>query len=443
MSKKPSKRKAASRRNEPAQTVEGGGLLPMPAVLDEGVQAAPSAMDADIVLADAATAAGIAEPDRATDMFADTARAEPPVVEAPAPAADLDEVRADEPAVVRLDQLAETVRPIDLSAGAEPSLAMRLRAAREARGMSAEQVARATRLPTAVVAEIEAGRHDQLGPAVYVRGYLRSYARAVGLADVVADLAPVATPVEPELLPAAPMGVPTQRLATRFANPVIYGVMTLAVLVPLIYLARSHQEVLPAPALTALDGSVAELTMPLPGAERRATAQQTAVPVPLSAGGDDAAGVAADAPTDDADSGMTRAEASVATPELPAWDQTIADAPPAAAPARPRETTIADLPQPMLASIAPMGSSARGGRRVVLSLDEASWVEITGQDGRRIERALLPAGSVREYQVAGQADMQIGNTRGARLQVDGSEVDLVPHTRSNVARLVVGAEGAR
>jgi cytoskeleton protein RodZ len=263
----------------------------------------------------------------------------------------------------------------------------------------------------------------------------------VGLPEVVADVAPVAHASEPELMPAAPMGAPPQRLALRYANPVIYGVMTIAVLVPLIYLARSHQEALPAPALTALDGSVAELTMPLPGAERRAATALT-VPSTVPAASDDAPGPADEPATGASDDELRLADATDLAPAqvVVGQDEPVEVE---AAPSRAPATTIADLPQPMLASIAPMGSPVRAGRRVVLSLAEPSWVEIIGQDGRRIERALLPAGAVREYQVAGRADMQIGNTRGARLQVDGSDVDLVPHTRANVARIVVGADSTR
>jgi cytoskeleton protein RodZ len=181
--------------------------------------------------------------------------------------------------------------------------------------------------------------------------------------------------------------------------------------------------------------------MPLPGAERQDATLLTATPTQSAAPADTA--VAGDASAASPGDEATLASAPLEAPELPAWDPGVAAAERETASPRAPATTIADLPQPMLASIAPMGSSARSGRRVVLSLEEPSWVEIIGQDGRRIERALLPAGAVREYQVSGRADMQIGNTRGARLQVDGSDVDLVPHTRANVARLVVGADSAR
>ena len=45
--------------------------------------------------------------------------------------------------------------------------------------MSLEEVARATRVPLASMARLEAGQFDELPGEVFVRGFLRSYARAV------------------------------------------------------------------------------------------------------------------------------------------------------------------------------------------------------------------------------------------------------------------------
>jgi cytoskeletal protein RodZ len=56
-----------------------------------------------------------------------------------------------------------------------------LRQQREAKRMSVEEVARATRVPTTSVERIESDRFDELPGEVFVRGFLKSYARAVGL----------------------------------------------------------------------------------------------------------------------------------------------------------------------------------------------------------------------------------------------------------------------
>ena len=57
----------------------------------------------------------------------------------------------------------------------------RLRAAREAKGMSLDDVARMTRVPTRHLQHIERGEWDSLPAITYSVGFARSYAKAVGL----------------------------------------------------------------------------------------------------------------------------------------------------------------------------------------------------------------------------------------------------------------------
>jgi cytoskeletal protein RodZ len=61
------------------------------------------------------------------------------------------------------------------------TIGARLRYERELRGMSLEEVARATRIPFASLERVEADRFDDLPGEVFVRGFLRSYARAIGI----------------------------------------------------------------------------------------------------------------------------------------------------------------------------------------------------------------------------------------------------------------------
>ncbi|HET9957806.1 MAG TPA: helix-turn-helix domain-containing protein [Polyangiaceae bacterium] len=56
-----------------------------------------------------------------------------------------------------------------------------LREQRESRGMSVEEISRATRVPVSSVERIEADRYDELPGEVFVRGFLKSYARALGV----------------------------------------------------------------------------------------------------------------------------------------------------------------------------------------------------------------------------------------------------------------------
>lgn len=60
-------------------------------------------------------------------------------------------------------------------------VATRLRDARAQRGLTLDEVANATRIPRATLANLEAGRYELLPAAVFVRGFIRSYARVVGI----------------------------------------------------------------------------------------------------------------------------------------------------------------------------------------------------------------------------------------------------------------------
>ncbi|MBX3182005.1 MAG: helix-turn-helix domain-containing protein [Polyangiaceae bacterium] len=61
------------------------------------------------------------------------------------------------------------------------SVGQYLRAAREARKLSLEEISRATRVPVLSVERIEADQFDELPGEVFVRGFLKSYARALDL----------------------------------------------------------------------------------------------------------------------------------------------------------------------------------------------------------------------------------------------------------------------
>jgi cytoskeletal protein RodZ len=62
-----------------------------------------------------------------------------------------------------------------------PTVGQFLREQRAARGMSVEEVSRATRVPVSSVERIESDRFDELPGEVFVRGFLKSYARALGI----------------------------------------------------------------------------------------------------------------------------------------------------------------------------------------------------------------------------------------------------------------------
>jgi cytoskeleton protein RodZ len=197
------------------------------------------------------------------------------------------------------------------------------------------------------------------------------------------------------------------RWVTRYATPVVYALLTAVVMVPLVYLARpTAQQVAQAPSLTPID----------------ATGRAGAFLPSVTLG-----------ETEPSDPRV--AQSGTVPPGTDAF------AGPPAAPEPQAASEPAAHPSPVMAALAslPQASAPHGPRRVTLRLDAASWVEFTGADGRRLEYALLPAGTEREYQVTGSAVLMIGNASEARLTVDGRVVDLRPLSSSNdVARVRLG-----
>ncbi len=294
----------------------------------------------------------------------------------------------------------------------------RLRAARESRGLSREDVARQVRIPAAVIADIEAERFNAMGASIYLRGYLRSYARVVELPEIVVDgaMREVAA-ATPTLMPSHGAR-PLPSFFARYWNQTAYAALTVMVIVPVWFLLRP---MLLAPArapdLAPIDATRAEL-LQMPSMSAAPATVAIAPPV-----------------TPSADSASESSSTDgVATSDLGADTSAVA---------APDES-----PAPLMASLAPVHAPvttpapevALTVRRVALKLTAPSWVEFIGADGQRLEFALLPAGTDRQYQLAGTADLRIGNVRGATLSIDGKAVDLVPYTRANVARLSIGGE---
>lgn len=307
------------------------------------------------------------------------------------------------------DRLGEAEPELPLDAAT--SVGMRLRAARNAAGLSLEDVARSSRIGVAILGAIESDDLSSLGAPIYARGYLRAYARAVGLPEAAVAGALEARAVQPPALVATQRTSRTHYLASRYAPPLAYALLTLVVLVPLVMSLRPALTPAPvaSPVLQPIDGSSLELGVPARSEPMAPANAAIAAPVAASA----------------------TAPAAPAPAPAPATEV----GPPAPEPQRPVMASMASMPEtsapPTLAS-----------KHVVLRLSQQSWVELTGAAGQRIEYGLLPAGTVREYQISGDANLRIGNVRGATLQIDGAPVDLALHTAGNVARVSVGDDPA-
>lgn len=113
------------------------------------------------------------------------------------------------------------------SSGSSPGA--RLRAAREARGLSIEDVAERLRLNAALVLAMEQDRFALLGAPVFARGHLRNYAVLVGAPEQeIMAACDVDDVPQPSLLPALDLK-PRSRSHARWAWPVAAVLLAIAV----------------------------------------------------------------------------------------------------------------------------------------------------------------------------------------------------------------------
>ena len=150
----------------------------------------------------------------------------------------------------------------------------RLRTAREAAGLSVQDVATRLRMPVRVVESLEAEDWSRLGAPVFIRGQLRSYGRLLGLVTEAVHIASGVDPIRPvELTPRT--YVPRMRIiAEQSARRLVYVVITAAIALP-VWLATQ-------PHLAPQDPVSGSLDVPaqIPGAS---AAQGARGPTPLVA----------------------------------------------------------------------------------------------------------------------------------------------------------------
>lgn len=277
------------------------------------------------------------------------------------------------------------------------ALGQRLRAAREARGLTCETAAQQLRLPASVLHSLEAERFERIGHAVYLRSYLHKYLQLLDLPQVLAErvLSEYAAPPAP-LVTTGTVSRP-RYLFDRYSGSALYLILTGVIVVPAVLLAMR----------AGFDQNLVRVAS-LDTAEQ----SSTAVAIP------------------DGSSASTPSAADREPAPASATDRPNVSAPFIA--------SMTPFPAPTPATASAKVVQVQAGQHTVrLNLGEASWVEIVAGDGQKLEYGLLPAGSARDYTTAQPLDVRIGNANAATLEIDGAAKDLAPYRHSNVAHFKV------
>lgn len=267
-----------------------------------------------------------------------------------------------------------------------------LRAARESRGRTLEEVAAQTRMKVSHLRALEEGDESALPEPVYVKSFIRKYAQAVGLpADELANQYWETKPLPPAPVQKQEINLPW------WIFPWVIAALLIGVVIYFIAVApRSVPEagplVTPSPLPTATPASPSAV----PGAASPSlpTATGAAPVTTLSPSPAPAPGAATPAPT-------------VTSPATPAPATPRPTATPAATP----QPTPSPTPTP---SPVPVSVPAGEDLRVRIVANEASWLRVL-RDGQQVYVGTLAAGQAMSWTATQNLNVSIGNAGGVEV----------------------------
>ena len=285
-----------------------------------------------------------------------------------------------------------------------PSVGQQLRTARQAKGLSADEVAKALKLSLRQVVALEADDWSSLPCTTIIRGFVRNYARLLGIDAglLMAALDQQTMPQGPELEMSVgtPVNLPQEGKVDRrdFAR-VLSGLLVLVLAVAAYFFFPQE---LWLSTLSALKPATqaAEVV-----AEKETVAEPVAAKTPETAVVSPDAQPAAVSPASPTPAPAVAASAAAATP------------PPASAPAN----TLANNSVSVLK----------------FSFAQASWVEVRDRNGQIIFSKKNDGGTEREVEGLPPFAVIIGNAGFVTLQYKGKAVDLSKRSRDDVARLTL------
>lgn len=288
-----------------------------------------------------------------------------------------------------------------------------LKAARERKGLSVDEMVSQTLLSRATVLALEANDFERLSQPVFVRGYYRKCAKVLGVPEdeIMAAYAeytgvPGPRPASPGQVDVIPQDVTPS--SWRALSVILMVIAVLAVLAGLWWLIPRLGDNLETQGGSA--GGFGDSTLSIQ---------------------DDRSDADEDAEADR--DGGPGAE----TPDTPAG----------AAPAAPsgEETRLSSAGDADSAPAAgPVGSATEPGATLRLRFNARSWVQVRDASGDRLLDGILPAGS--ERTVSGRPPYQValGNAPGVEILLNGEPVAIRNEIRSNnTARFTLAADAGQ
>lgn len=311
-------------------------------------------------------------------------------------------------------------------AGSKLDVGATLREAREALGISMEEVAVRIKFAPRQIEALEANRWDELPELAFIRGFVRSYARLLEL--------------DPEaLLAAMPGGHVKPATSVRPRKEDVNQANALAFRQNLVWLAGGLM-VAVAVILLAWKYNAGEAMPKRVAATTGQMAEAPAGPAPESAVEAASQPVAAEAAVaDTAAPAVAVTEAAPAAPKPAPHPQPVSQAKPAA-PVKPQAASA------VAQSAAPTASEEAAARavppdqrgpsqQVRLEFDEDSWIELYDGSGKTLLSTLGKAGGSLRASGPTPLTLTIGHLPGVHLYYKGQPLDLSAHSGKSVVRL--------
>lgn len=317
-----------------------------------------------------------------------------------------------------------------------------LRTAREALAIAVEDVADAMNVPIATVERIEENAFDALPAPPFTRGYIRTYARLLRLdGDVLVREYGEAIRDEGESRLVVEVEKPSlAELPQRHPGWVFGGaVFAVAVAGAAVLWWAWPQDPEPRPPVSPV--AAVETPRVEPGASRTPVRTPERAPSaeasPLAdAETPTAAGAAAVPPPpapdlEDLELGAVepaQVEAPATTPEAVSLREILESEPgPEGDGVREQVPSAAPAPEPV----------AAGADLLEFAFVGDCWVEVFDREGRIVHMDMSLAGESLRLQGEAPFSIRLGNAPAATLAFNGETVELAPHTRANVANLVL------
>jgi cytoskeleton protein RodZ len=307
-----------------------------------------------------------------------------------------------------------------------------LATARESLEVTVREVADALNLPNKVIEAIETDDYENLPAAVFTRGYLRSYARLLDL-DEEAVIAHYPHGTDESITTEAVVVNPAEEWIRQHPLWVLGsgGVIVLIVIVVMTIWLWANDDA--ASSAGVANQSVAE----------------------LAGAGVVAAADALETDALEADAALERSPASVRAQGTSQQDageivdiRARDDSPTAATLDRPGQLPVTPraASPPASGAATTTGLAGQRDRRITAFGDdvlefrftEECWVEIKSNTGRNLYSDLSRAGQTLRLTGEGPFRILLGYAPGVRLAYNDESVALGPHTRNNVATLVLG-----